>query len=386
MTDQFDDQNASALSAIYDAAVDHVKWEQALDALAALTGGKSSALMLIDSEDQAYNISALSELFRKADNADLVETYLTDYRPLELEDWGVVRQQKVFHILSDLAIRDASILDIRADYQFLQENFGIKRRIAVRLNENPAWYDAVTVQFHHSLTDIQASAIARINPLLPHLAKSVEVGRLFNRLQTRYRAALAALNHVSVGLAVARETGEILVVNSAAERILAARDGIGLSRGRRLVCNDPDRSSAIEAFISEASSTARGQDDKAERLLSVPRISGAHPLLIEICPLNDSLSEIDKTAVGALIALIDPSDVPALSIRRFALMCGLTEAEADVCDMMVNGLTGGDIADRRGTSPETVKSQMANVLQKAGVKRRFELIRMVLKTIPPVAV
>lgn len=73
-----------------------------------------------------------------------------------------------------------------------------------------------------------------------------------------------------------------------------------------------------------------------------------------------------------------------MNIERFANLHGLGDAETAVCAHMVAGLTKMAIAERRSTTPETVKSQMAAVQSKTGAPRRTELIRLVVRTLPPI--
>jgi DNA-binding CsgD family transcriptional regulator len=54
---------------------------------------------------------------------------------------------------------------------------------------------------------------------------------------------------------------------------------------------------------------------------------------------------------------------------------GLTEAEREVVAYALEGLTNGEIARRRGTSPNTVANQLRAVYQKFGVSGRLELVR-----------
>ena len=53
---------------------------------------------------------------------------------------------------------------------------------------------------------------------------------------------------------------------------------------------------------------------------------------------------------------------------------GLTEAEADVARLAVEGLSNKQIAVRRGTSPRTVANQMASLFRKLGLASRPELL------------
>lgn len=65
--------------------------------------------------------------------------------------------------------------------------------------------------------------------------------------------------------------------------------------------------------------------------------------------------------------------VLAISNAEPACLDVLTEAEREVCRLMLGGHGNAEIAQTRGTSPNTVKNQVAAIFQKLGVGSRAEL-------------
>lgn len=61
-------------------------------------------------------------------------------------------------------------------------------------------------------------------------------------------------------------------------------------------------------------------------------------------------------------------DVPAPVAPR-----GLTEAEREVAELVLEGLSNRDIAERRGASVKTIANQLRRIYDKLGVSSRFEL-------------
>ena len=51
---------------------------------------------------------------------------------------------------------------------------------------------------------------------------------------------------------------------------------------------------------------------------------------------------------------------------------------------VIEGLSNTQIASRRDVSPETIKTQVANVFAKAGVANRYEFLRLALRVDLPV--
>lgn len=111
---------------------------------------------------------------------------------------------------------------------------------------------------------------------------------------------------------------------------------------------------------------------------------GAMPLLIEVTPLRDSTNELGDSIHGVSVLLIDARLSGSIRTDRVAHWAQLTTSEAHVCRYLVDGLTNGDIAERRGTSIDTVKSQVSNALSKCKAGNRTELVRIAMRTSPPI--
>lgn len=73
------------------------------------------------------------------------------------------------------------------------------------------------------------------------------------------------------------------------------------------------------------------------------------------------------------------TDTRAESRQKTAIWKKLTARETEVLSCLVEGMSSPDIADRFGSSPNTVANQRASILRKAGVKTTVELIRMALE-------
>lgn len=374
----------AALGPVYDAAMDPTRWGAALDATAIAADGRGAVLVVVDGANSGYDLRAFSGVYDEVFRTGAAQHYLDHLAHHEAVEWEIIGRQGARRIMLDTDMVDRVILDQREDCRFLLEHVGVRRRIGVRLNENRAWFDGMAVQYGAEVEEVPANSLDRLRPLLPHLAKAVEIGRTFAQLRARYGAVLAVLDKVHAGLAIASAQGEVIVSNAEADRILGLGDGMILGRDNRIICRDPDRTSMLDTFIREAASTAKGEGDRPEGLLAVPRRSGGHPFLIEVAPLSDTAGEVGHGLVGSIITLIDPESPPRLDTGKFARLYGLTPAETAVCEHMVRGLTGRAIAEHRGTSPDTVKEQMSAVLAKTGVGRRSELIRLVVRTLPPI--
>ena len=67
-----------------------------------------------------------------------------------------------------------------------------------------------------------------------------------------------------------------------------------------------------------------------------------------------------------------------------AALGNLTPAESAVIHLMLEGHYGHEIAERRQTGIETVRSQIKSVLQKLGLKRQTELMQLAARFSSPI--
>ncbi|MFN4098759.1 MAG: helix-turn-helix transcriptional regulator [Pararhodobacter sp.] len=374
-----------AITHIYDAAADHRLWQQALDAVVARVGARSGALLVREPGDMPYSISALSSVYRSLEASGQVQHYVRNLSHLEAPQWQFISRMPLNEIERDENMGiPRSELDSRPDYVFVRESTGIRRRLIFRLNNNRGWFDGVSLGFPTEVTHVPQSAINDLRPLLPHLAKATELGRTFNQLKERYHAVLSVLDKVAVGLVLALESGEVIVANHAAERLFSLRDGIVKSPANRLVLRDPCKTAQLQAHIAATAHTAAGEAQVSERLMRLPRPSGQHPFLVEVMPLRDSGAEIGRNLHGALVVIVDPDSETDLNVSRFGALHQLTPAETEVCDLLIRGYQGPEIAEIRRTRLSTARNQIAAVYLKTATRRRGDLIRLVIKTLPPI--
>ncbi len=381
-----DARGYQALELIYDTAINPGSWRRALDATATAVEARAIALVIRGKNAGAKDLTMMSSVYLDFSRTPAGWYYGARLARLQNQDWDFLQTQPPHEPIPDLETGpSAEALDMRKDYAFLRERTGVARRLGVRLNADSVWFDAMSIGFDRQKVEVPLSASERSRLLLPHLTKALEIGRVFALLKARYKAVLTALERVQAGIAITLPDGQVIVKNAEAERILCLNDGIALSGEGRIVTSDPDTTSKIQAHILEVGSTAQGQANRHESLVSIKRPSGLTPFLLDIGPISDSKAELERGLDGALVTLIDPERIPYLRLDRFTELYGLTRAETDVCRWIADGASIVGIAERRGTSPTTAKNQVSNVLSKAGVGSRIELIRLILRVFPPVA-
>lgn len=375
-----------ALELIYDTAVNPGSWRRALDATAAALDAKAIALVIRGKNAGSTDLTIMSSVYLDFSRTPAGWYYGAWLSRMQNQDWEFLQSQPPHEPIPDLkAGLPAEALDARKDYAYLRKRTGVGRRLGVRLNTDAVWFDAMSIGFDQRQCEIPNSASEQSRSLLPHLTKALEIGRVFALLKSRYRATLSALDKVQAGIAILLPDGQVIVKNDEAERILGLRDGLMLSSNGLIVSSDPEVTEKIRAHTLDVGSTAKGEANRHESLLTITRPSGLTPLILDIGPISDSKAELERGLDGALVTIIDPERIPYLRLERFTELYGLTRAETDVCRLIADGASIAEIAERRSTTPTTAKNQVAAVLGKIGVGSRIEFIRLILRVLPPVA-
>lgn len=377
--------SSKTIGKIYDAAVNQAAWRGALDGLADDVGGVAASLLVSGTTKDPYSVSALSSAYIDMISAGTGQYYLDHLSKLEAPQFDFISRLDIGMIVRDEQMGiSKDTLDRRADYIYLKKHAGVHRRLGFRLNDNRSWFDMMTIGFSHGVTHIPDETIAKVTRFLPHLAKAIELGRTFHLLQDRYQAVLSVLDKVNIGLFLALECGEIIIANREARRVARLQDGISMSRANRIELCDSESTSRLHGYIAQIASTAAGNGDTTQCVLQVNRPSLSHPFLIDVVPVSDANQELDIGIRGALVIAVDPENTRRLDTGTFGKLYRLTEAETEVCDLVIRGFQTGEIAEIRRTKFNTAKNQIAAVFQKTGTQRRGDLIRLVIRTLPPI--
>ncbi len=242
----------------------------------------------------------------------------------------------------------------------------------------------MTFAFGMDLDHIPNRIVQSLKPYLPHLSKSVEIGRTFGQLRMLHGAVFSALDHINIGIMLVLRSGDVILSNREAKRILDGQDGLRLGLNGTLLCDTAEDTAQLTALIAEVAETAAGDADAAHKQMTLPRRAAKRPYLVDIAPVRDSKNELGTSFYGTIVFVIDPLNNDSLNVDQFATMYRLTPAETSVCNLMAKGYSAPEMANIRGTSPATIKNQISAVLSKTETHPRSGLIRLIVQSLPPI--
>lgn len=205
-----------------------------------------------------------------------------------------------------------------------------------------------------------------LNRLNPHFLRAAAIDDKLGLGSREAGHMRAALDEVAKPLLTISPSHKVVLVNMAAEKIIARADGLVLAAGR-LTAVQP----ACRQRLDHAVATALAHAGDQGGSVLIERGSGKRPYVLMIAPL-----QVDGVT-HAMIMLDDPDrelgDLP----RRMRDLYGLTQAETEVALLVAKGHSAEEIAVRRGVGVNTIKTLLHRCFRKTDTHRATQLAQTV---------
>ncbi len=274
--------------------------------------------------------------------------------------------------------------DISAGTAWSREHMGLDKRYAARLSVTPLWFDSITLNYAVNHPGISAWAKEDAPVYMQHFAAALDMMRPFRLLQARFKAVSAALDRMTLGVAVVARDGTVVHHNRRFGDLVDQRDGVALDASGQLRFFGVARQQGSR-LMTQLQSFAGGDRSGADRAHYVfERPSGRMAYVASLCPLAELMDDDPSTAEMAVLVIKDVSLGDPIEVDGLASIFALTEAEAEVSRLLVNGASVKDIAAQRDVSVGSTRNQISSVLEKTASKSQTHLIRTAMKVDLPV--
>jgi DNA-binding CsgD family transcriptional regulator len=250
----------------------------------------------------------------------------------------------------------------------------------VRLSDGPqpTCFIVCTSQLPGSFDDPERVKV--MNGLVVHLQQALRTQNKLTALAGNIGALTGALEAVGHGMVVVGPECLVLNLNSAAEAILRAEDGLIYRHGcigATATRTDHELRRALRGALADGST-----DAPSGQTFTCVRPSGLRPYVVHVLPL--SRMSFDKTPKdpAALVLLIDPERENESATALLRRLHGLTAAEAEVALRISRGISLKQISDELSISYQTVRTHLQHVFDKTDTHRQGELVRLLLAQQP----
>jgi DNA-binding CsgD family transcriptional regulator len=354
---------------IYAAAVTPECWEAALRDIHRTLGGIGGALAM--AEGGAWSI--LDTSMPAAASKSYIEHFCRVDHVLAAVDKGPVG-----------AVRTGS--EVIAPYRRLEfyvdwmRPNGIEDGLFVRLTGEPRPACFIVAAAGRTESFDTPERMKLVSGLVPHLQQALRTQDKLAVLADRTVELAGVLEVVRHGVIIVAGEHLVINLNSAAERILRAEDGLYMQSGRIAATStraEQELHSAIQNALAGEPSTIR-----TGRSLTCVRPSGKRPYVIHVLPSHRRDADEPLRQPMALVLIIDPDDEPEPTAALLRRLYRLTEAEAAVAIHVMRGADLKEISEELSISYTTVRTHLQHVFDKTDTHRQAELVRLLLVLSP----
>jgi DNA-binding CsgD family transcriptional regulator len=355
------------VSGIYAAAVTPERWGCALREIHRTFGGVGSSLGRAGGPIWSIDGTSMPE--------GPAKSYVEHY-------W------RVDHILAAVyrgpvgAVRSGSELIDRGSEFFadwMRPN-GIEDGLMVRLSGGPQPASFIVAAPRLTEAFDTPERVKLMSGLVVHLQQALRTHDKLAALADSAVELAGALEVVRHGVIIVAGEHLMINLNSAAERILRAEDGLCMRSGRIAATStraEQELHCAIQDPLAGEPSTVR-----TGRSLTCCRPPGKRPYVIHVLPSHRRNADDPLRQPMALVLIIDPADEPEPAAALLRRLYRLTEAEAEVALHVMRGADLKQISEELSISYTTVRTHLQHVFGKTDTHRQAELVRLLLVLSP----
>ena len=361
---------------IYDTILDESAWDRVLDQVAGLIGARGCIMFEIDTEQtRALTATHLSSAYDRS----LVNEYNRVFVEQELADQSVFARHstlgdEITVVSDEVLAKSQEELAARPNARAMA-GWGIHHRAGAILSRDNPSHNRFSVQFSREHGPLNAADQGILRILLPHMAKACELARPVSSLQRASVSLSAALDRLRIGVCLIRSNRDIIAKNAEFDRQIGETGVFFRSSSGKLQMRQAEDQLWLEQLVASAGNHGRYGARPRKEALGGTGEGAEITLSVEIAPLTSADAFGETRLDGFAVYSLDTSRPIVLDIDVVSKALSLTQSEGALVDMLSQGLTNREIAERRQRSVETVNSQVKSLLSKAGCANRTQIIR-----------
>lgn len=352
-----------AIGGLFEASMGERPWSAALTALGECFAG-GVYLTIFDTVRQTPVLAVTCNRISPVADADYEQHYgAIDPRR------ALVMQRPIGEVLACHEHFDATFVRGNEFYNDFLLRHGFRYAMGVGLSSGGDEVAMLGFQRRRSEGYYAAKEQQALRLALPHLERALRVRRLFSAAAESGARRQAMLDALPVAAFLVDSRCRILERNRAAEE-LASKGR--LVRGEHLRPPRLCEAAQLDRLVHNAVAATATQGAGG----GVCPLSGADGRCLYLSVMPVAPANTAALGVPAALVLIADSErrqSPGPGSLRAVL--GLTAAEQAVAEHLLAGLRVAEIAARRGVSQETIRSQIKEILAKAGCARQVDLVR-----------
>ena len=372
MSDQ--DAFESILASLNHAMLDDARWPATSALIDEACGTTGNALMV--GEGPSDGIRALFVGFhqRGQRRKDLEREYLGVYHPID-ERVPRVRELPDSRIVHVTSVYTAEELKTSPTYNEILLRARQQDSLAVRMDCGDGSHMAWGLGDPVASGSWEASRVAMVKGLLPHIRQFVRVRQALVRAEAGDATVTALLDNVRIGVVHLDRRGRILAANGRASDILRQGDALSDEDGLLHVREHADQQRLdwlVANALPGAGSVAVSGSMPLHQTSALPRY------VVHVKPVSVPQPDYGARHVAALVLIVGPGRAHSIDPDVVAAILGLTPAESKVAAWLAEGKSVREMAEATGRTTRAIYWHLRQIYQKLQISRQADLVRLVL--------
>lgn len=362
----------AAVGGLYEPAANPALWPEAVRSIATLFNARGAQVSVLNPREASLSFTVVHGFEY---DLDIIDRYaeLTVTDPMSVAGMRLPgKAMRCGQVGSRSEIRACPM------YCELLHKVGIEYRMGVAVGDVNTQMSGLGISRGPDQADFDDDDVDLLSDIAPHFRRAMDLYACLSLQRSGEDFVLAALERLSIGVAIVDAMGSVMFLNTAGRVIVDDQGGLVVRNGHLLA----ERSQDTEhlARIVRQMATPAEAAVRAE-FMAFQRPGGREPLSATVSPLHrhDSLPVPDVHARRlAMVVFTDPErqlEVPEELLQR---LYGLTAAEAGLLAALVAGYSLDEAAPALGIVKETARKRLRIIFQKTGTNRQAELVRHVL--------
>lgn len=262
-------------------------------------------------------------------------------------------------------------------YTEILHPYGIEYQIGMYISEPGGWEGNVGLTNGPEGEDFNDADKAMLIALRPHLELSLALFARLRREETEAQVMIDTLDRLTLCTFILDGAGRILRTNSAAKALIGSKRGLRVA-GDRLTLAGSAGNTQLQQLTGKAIGAHRSGGSFAEGLRVDADSDGHLGILVRSI---EARPHYGNEAGPAAIVYVSGLDTHQPLERLVAQIFDLTPSEAQLAALLASGLSLSEAAEKLGFTENTVRSYCKTILNKTGVGRQADLVRLILRSV-----
>jgi DNA-binding CsgD family transcriptional regulator len=360
-----DDDVDRLVDRLYETVVAPELWSETVDQLRLSFGVAGAAVGYLDPESTHVSLMVTAGIW----DAETSAQYLQDFAVF---DPLPARYARVpfGKVISSQQLVSADEARRNVFFNELYHPLGLVETVGGRLAHHSDGFGFVGLHRDSARAEFDRTDTAKLERLVPHLARVVSLRRAFARIEIKADALASMADRLKAGVVILDPQGQ-------SRRLMLRKDGLFVDRQGQLRATDrtTDRALAdMQACVPQGQSGG---------LVRIPR-DDARPYVVLVAPLpagTGILGSIGEGRVGVLVLVHDPDTTGRPPAHTLAAVLGLTPSAAELTAALVAGEELKDYAERKGITIHTARFHLKSAFSHLGIRSQTQLVALAIRAL-----